>query len=132
MANDTKARAIQLIRTDDKVSGTVRFYDRREADVNKAFIGEVDVTKLPREALIKAAVHGLTQNILDSSNKLSGDDRVAFIKKACTIVQNGGWSSAPIDEDAAFKNAVEALVKLNVPRDVAEKVVTEQRAKLAS
>lgn len=136
-ANTTKTRTPTLIRTDDKVPGVVSFYDRRVEDVNKAFIGRVDVAKMlkvderlmPGSPLIKAAIHGITQNILDSSNKLEGDERVAYIKSACKIVQEGGWASAPVDLAAARENAISALVKLNIPRAQAEAMVAAQMPK---
>jgi hypothetical protein len=119
MANDTKARGIQLIRTDDSIPGIVRFYDRREANVQKAFIGQINVTELDEQARNRAAVHGVTQNVLDSSNKLTGDERVAFIKKACAHVQSGGWSAAPVDEAKQLADLQSALAKL--PADVRAK-----------
>ena len=49
MANTTAikgTRPAQLIRTDDSVPGVVSFYDRREADVEKALIGSVEVPRM--------------------------------------------------------------------------------------
>ncbi len=125
-ATTTKARAIQLIRTDDATPGLVKFFDRREADVKKAFIGQVDVTKLSQEALYRAARHGLTQNLLDSSNKLEGDARRDFIAKACVTVQNGGWSSAPVDEAKQVENAISALTKLGFSAEVAAQMIAKK------
>lgn len=123
MADANKGRGTQLLRTDDSIPGMVRFFDRRVTDVKAAYIAQVDVSQLDRAALLKAAVHGITQNILDSSNKLEGDARVAFVKKACTVVQNGGWSSTPVDEDTLRKNAIEAFVKMGLTRAAAEAAV---------
>jgi hypothetical protein len=130
MANgNTKARNVQLIRTDDKIPGTVRFYDRRVEDAGKAFIGEVNIARMMDDrgqslaiipdCIVKAAIHGYTQNILDSSNKLDGDERVAFIRNACRIVQDGGWSSAPVDEEKARETAISAMMKLGFTREAA-------------
>lgn len=122
MANETKSRGTQLLRTDDSTAGRVKFYDRRQADVGKAYIAEVDVSKLSREALERAAVHGITQNILDSSNKLDGDARVAFVKDAARIVQQGGWASAPQDTAKVRENAIAALTKLGFTIEAATKL----------
>lgn len=125
-------RGIQLIRTDDSVSGVVRFFDRREADVKAAFIGEVIIAQMGTatdeelvlpDAIMRAARHGVTQNILDASNKLEGDDRVAYIASMCERVQNGGWASAPVDEEKLRANAISALIKLNIPADKAAQMV---------
>jgi hypothetical protein len=90
MATATKTRGQQLLRTESE--GTVqRFFDRRSG----AFVGAFDTAALPEGALHRAAMHGLTQNILDSSNKLDGDARIAHVKAQCEIVQAGGWASAP-------------------------------------
>lgn len=127
MANETKSRGIQLIRTDDAVQGIVRFYDRREEDVKKAFISEVDVTKLSTEALYRAARHGITQNLLDSSNKLEGDARVNFIREQSRIVQNGGWASAPVDAAKLRENAISALTKLGFDAETAARMVDAKK-----
>ena len=135
MANDTKTRGTQLLRTDDSTPGMVRFYDRRQNDVNKAFVGQVDIAKMlkagehlqPDSPIVKAAVHGITQNILDSSNKLEGDERVAFVRKACATVQAGGWASAPVDEAKARENAINALMKLGFTREAAVAAVDKKR-----
>lgn len=134
-ANVTKTRGQVLLRADDKVSGVVSFYDRREADVAKAFIGKIDVNAmLPAGVVIpphviKAACHGYTQNMLDSSNKLEGNERVAYVRKTCAIVQAGGWASAPMDEAAIRENAIAGLVKLNIPRAQAEAIVAKNMPK---
>lgn len=114
MADATKTRGTQLIRADRTVSGVVTFYDSREKDAAKAKIGEV---KFPADVVapahvIKAAIHGWTQNILDSSNKLEGDARVKFVKEACTLIAGGGWASAPVDEEAAKTAARTAIDKM--------------------
>jgi hypothetical protein len=119
MQQTNKTRGVQLLRTDDSTPGKVKFYDRRQEDVTKAFIAEVDVTKLSRDALLRAAVHGLTQNILDASNKLEGDARVKYVKDACRIVQDGGWASAPVDEEKLRENALAALMKLGLNKEAA-------------
>lgn len=135
MANQPKARAAQLIRTDDRTLNVVKFFDRREVDVNKAFIGEVDVTRIGcaedeeievPAALSRAAIHGITQNIMDASNTLTGDERVAFIAKACVIVQQGGWASAPVDEAKATQKAIAALTALGMSLEQATKIATER------
>lgn len=139
MANTTAikgTRPAQLIRTDDSVPGVVSFYDRREADVEKALIGSVEVPRMGlrddepdlelNACVARAAVHGVTQNILDASNKLEGDARVAFIRRACDVVKNGGWASAPVDEAAAVAKAVKALMALGMDRDEAERIATQR------
>lgn len=120
-------RGIQLVRTDDSVKGTVQFFDRRKTDVQQAFIARVSVQGMSQEALIRAAIHGITQNILDSSNKLDGDERVAYIKHACRVVQNGGWASAPVDEAAQIERAVQALVKLGIAEPEARRMATVKK-----
>jgi hypothetical protein len=125
---DNKTRAIQLLRTDDSIEGKVRFYDRRQTDVNKAFVAEVDVSKLDRKALLRLAVHGATQNILDSSNKLEGDERVTFVRKACATVQQGGWSSAPVDEAKLQENVVNGLMKMGFTREAALAAIAAKKA----
>ena len=117
---ENKTRATRLIRTDDSIPGVVKFYDCRETDVAKAYIGAVELALMCEErefleaipsCIVRAACHGYTQNILDSSNKLEGDARVAFVRKAIDQVNAGGWASTPIDEDAARAKAISALVK---------------------
>lgn len=133
MADANKTRGMQLLRTDDSLPGCVRFYDRRQTDVNKAFIAQVSLESLAiragvtkellgkdeMKAIMRAAVHGVTQNILDSSNKLEGDARVTFVRNACRIVQDGGWASAPVDEEKQRENAIAALMKLGFTKDAA-------------
>lgn len=128
MANETttKARPAQLIRTDDSTPGVVRFYDRRQPDAKLAFIAEVDVRKMTPDTLHRAARHGVTQNLLDASNKLEGNARVAFIKAQCAIVQQGGWASAPVDEAALIQRAIDALTKLGVPLDKATAIANKR------
>jgi len=138
---DNKTRGTQLLRTDDSVPGVVKFYDRRQTDVAKAFVAEVSIIRMLGDsmqkagmgeedatevlstdgftAVIRAAVHGVTQNILDASNKLEGDERVAFIRKACTIVQSGGWASAPVDEAKQRENVISGMMKLGFTREAA-------------
>lgn len=138
MANETtKTRGQQLIRTDDKVPGRVRFFRRDEADAAKAAIAEIDVMLIPgtdgdtlanrgvdpKHPIVAAAVHGYTQNVLDSSNKLDGQARVDFIKKACGTIQAGGWASAPADDAKVRENAINALMKMGFPRAAAEAAV---------
>lgn len=117
MANDTKTRGTQLIKTERDELGIVRFFDRRDGK----FIGSVDVTRLEEKALHRAALHGITQNILDSSNKLDGDERVAFIRDACEVSQSGGWASAPssIDPEKAREAAIKAFMAMGLTRDAA-------------
>lgn len=111
--SNTKTRGIQLIRTFTEGS-KVRFYDRREEDVQKAFIAEVDVAELGESALYRAALHGITQNLLDSSNKLTGDERVRHIAEQANIVQAGGWASAPseVNIESAKAKMIAALVAM--------------------
>lgn len=125
MANDTKTRAAQVIRTDDKISGTVRFYDRRVDDVKLAYIGQVDVSQLEQAAIQRAAVHGVTQNIMDSSNKLDGDARVSFIRSACEQAQQGIWISAPsqLDPIKVRENAIKAMMAFGLTAEAAAKLV---------
>ena len=127
MTNETKARGIQLIRTDDSTPGLVKFYDRRQTAVALAFIAQVDVTMIPddqgdtltdagfsaKHPIVSAARHGITQNLLDSSNKLEGDARVDFIRQQCKVVQSGGWASAPVDSAKLVENAKSAILKLH-------------------
>ena len=130
MNTQTKSRPAQLIRTDDSSRGIVRFYDRREADQQSAFIGAVDVSKLPQEALFRAARHGITQNILDASNKLTGDDRVDFIRQACATVQGGGWASAPVDAATAREKVVAALMKLGIYTQAQAEAIADGQVKI--
>ena len=118
---ETKTRGMQLIRTD--VQGSViRFYDRREEDVEQAFIAQVDVAELGEAPLYRAATHGLTQNLLDSSNKLEGNARVEHIRQQCRVVQAGGWASAPSEvniESAKTKMIAALISKGKSPEDAA-------------
>jgi hypothetical protein len=149
MADATKTRGQQLIRTDDKIPGRVRFLRRDIEDVAKASIAEIDVMLIPHEVeaevdgeavkvnvtlaslgfppahpIVAAAVHGYTQNVLDSSNKLDGQARVDFIRKACGLIQAGGWASAPQDDAKVRENAISGLMKLGLSRAAAEAAVT--------
>lgn len=143
MAESNKSRGIQLLRTDDSIPGVVRFYDRREDDVQRAFVAQFSVPAIVgftdrdemkellgdgTEALLRAACHGLTQNILDSSNKLEGDERIAFVRKACATVQAGGWASAPVDEAKARQTAISALVKVGFTPEAAAAIVDKKQA----
>lgn len=83
--------------------------------------GEID-GMIPT-CVIRAALHGYTQNVLDSSNKLNGDERVEFIRKACETINAGGWSSAPQDVEKTRANAIAALVKLGMTQQAAENAV---------
>ncbi len=132
MANANQSgRGIQLIRTEDNLPlQQVSFYDRRETDVRAAFIGTIHLPTIAGEAMtspaiVKAALHGYTQNVLDSSNKLTGDERVAFIRKACETINAGGWASAPQDEGKIRENAISALVKLGFSQSAAEATVAK-------
>lgn len=133
MANETKTRGQQLIRADRAVSGIVKFLDMRVENVGKALIGQVSfadvmVSELAKQSIpedkarkmatampagiVRAAIHGWTQNLLDSSNKLEGDARVAFVKAGCETIKGGGWVSAPVDENAAKENLNKAVDKM--------------------
>lgn len=120
MANETKSRGTQLLRTETEGT-TVRFFDRRQGK----FIGAFDVAKLDAKALHRAAMHGLTQNILDSSNKLDGDARVAHIARQCEVVQAGGWASSPseVNIDKAKEKMIQALVASGKTPEEAAKMV---------
>lgn len=117
---NTKTRGAQLLKTETEGS-TVRFFDRR----NGAFVGAVNVAKLDESALYKAALHGLTQNLLDSSNKLDGDARIEHVKTQAAIVQAGGWASAPseVNIDSAKAKMVAALVASGRTPEEAAKMV---------
>ena len=121
MATENKAtRGTQLLKTES--TGTVqRFFDRRSG----AFVASFDTAKLPEAALHKAAMHGLTQNLLDSSNKLEGDARIAHIKTQCEIVQAGGWASSPaeVNIDAAKAKMIAALVAMGRTHEEATKMI---------
>lgn len=103
MAQANKTTRTHLIRTEDTGDSIVRFFDRRTGE----HIAMVDTAQLSEAALQRAARHGVTQNLLDSSNKLEGDARVAFIRAQAAIVQSGGWAEAPSQVDP-----VEAMAKL--------------------
>lgn len=122
MANEKKAatRGVQLIKTETEGS-TLRVFDRR----NGAFVASVNVAELDEKALHKAALHGITQNLLDSSNKLDGDERLAHIKRQAEVVQAGGWASAPseVNIDAAKAKMVAALVASGKSHGEASKMV---------
>lgn len=122
MAQDKKAasRGIQLVKSETEGS-VIRFFDRR----NGAFVTSVDVSKMPAVAQLRAAMHGVTQNLLDSSNKLEGDARLAHIKGQCEVVQNGGWASAPseVNIDAAKTKMIAALVASGKSHEEATKMV---------
>ena len=107
MTAQTKTRGTQLLKTEE--AGTIRRFFRRDTG---AFVGAFDVAKLPQDALYRAAAHGLTQNILDSSNKLDGQTRCDHVARQCEIVQAGGWASAPqeVNIDAAKAKMIAALI----------------------
>jgi hypothetical protein len=142
MADANKSRGIQLLRTDDSVAGAVSFYDRRQANVAQAFIAKVSMESLAiaagvtkealahdgMKAVLRAAVHGVTQNILDASTKLEGDARVKFVRDACRIVQNGGWASAPVDEEKLRENTISAMMKLGFTREAAIAALNTKKA----
>lgn len=122
-------RAPSLIRTDDSVPGVVSFYDRRQENAQAAFIAQIDVRVIapdldPTNPAMRAAVHGYTQNVLDSSNSLSGDARVAYIKTSCDRIMAGGWASVPVDAAAQREKAIVAMMKLpGWTRAMAERAV---------
>lgn len=122
MANEKKApvRGVQLLKTEVDGS-TLRVFDRRDG----AFVAAVNVAKLAEAALHRAAIHGLTQNLLDSSNKLEGDARIAHIKTQAAIVQDGGWASAPteVNIDAAKAKMIAALVAMGKTPEEASSMV---------
>lgn len=122
MANEKKApvRGVQLLKTEVDGS-TLLVFDRRDG----AFVTAVNVAKLTETALHRAAIHGLTQNLLDSSNKLEGDARIAHIKTQAAIVQDGGWASAPteVNIDAAKAKMVAALVAMGKTPEEASSMV---------
>lgn len=103
----TKTRGIQLLKTETEGS-VLRIFDRR----NGAFVAAVNVEQLAEGALYRAALHGITQNLLDSSNKLEGDERIAHIKAQAEIVQAGGWASAPseVNIESAKAKMIAALI----------------------
>lgn len=72
----------------------------------------VDLDKIPQESLHKFAIHGMTQNLLDSSNKLEGEARVRHLQEQAAIVQAGGWASAPreVNLESAKARMLAALV----------------------
>lgn len=117
---ETKARGAQLVKTETEGT-TVRFFDRR----NGKFVASFDVAKLDAKALHRAAMHGLTQNILDSSNKLDGDKRLEHIAQQCGVVQAGGWASAPteVNIDQAKAKMIAALVASGKSHEEAAKMV---------
>jgi hypothetical protein len=143
MANDTtKTRGTQLIRTEVVRfyrRNVVRFYRRDVTDAAQAFIAEINIWAIPdgegntleesaerfadNHPIVRAAVHGYTQNVLDSSNKLDGQARVDFIAKACKQIQAGGWASAPTDDAKVRENAIKALMKLGLTQAAAEAAV---------
>jgi hypothetical protein len=116
----TKTRGQQLVKTEQ--TGTVQRFFRRDTG---AFIGAFDTAKLPDGALHRAAMHGLTQNLLDSSNKLEGQARCDHIARQCEIVQAGGWASAPseVNIDAAKAKMIAALVAAGRSPEEAAKMV---------
>jgi hypothetical protein len=87
----------------------------------------IEPADVPKQ-IIAAAIHGYTQNMLDSSNKLDGNDRVNHIRKQCDIVQAGGWASAPVDAAAQRTRAIEALMKMDFTREEAEAAVDKKGA----
>lgn len=103
----TKTRGIQLLKTETE-GATLRIFDRRSG----AFVASVNVAQLTEGALHRAALHGITQNLLDSSNKLEGDERIAHIKAQAEIVQAGGWASAPseVNIESAKAKMIAALI----------------------
>jgi hypothetical protein len=120
MATENKTRGTQLLKTETE-GPTVRFFDRRSG----AFVASVNVAKLTEGALHRAALHGLTQNLLDSSNKLEGDARIVHIKAQAEIVQAGGWASSPteVNIDAAKAKMIAALVAMGKTPEEATKMV---------
>lgn len=142
-------RGTQLVRTDDSVSGKVKFFNRRETDVKKAYVSEIDIRAMAETAIeavladpevtepdaalhamverlgpvIRLAVHGATQAVLDCSNKLDGQARLDYISKMCDVVEKGGWPSAPVDEGAMRQKQIDTFVKMGLTRDAATAAV---------
>lgn len=130
MANSTKTRGSQLIRADRSVSGIVTFYDTRITEASAARIGAIrfpDDCDAPAH-VVRAAMHGWTQNLLDSSNKLEGDARVDFIRKGCETINAGGWVSAPVDDDKARENAAKAFDKMVLQGLITQAQADEMKA----
>lgn len=123
MANSKAARPGQLIKTIRDDAG-VSFFDRRtEQQIGR--INMIELRDQEPEYFLRAAVHGTTQNILDASNKLEGDDRVAFIAQACDLASAGSWASAPseIDPDKARAAAIKAFMALGLSPEAAASAV---------
>lgn len=118
MAKATRGQ--QLIRTDRSTPGQVTFYDARKENAQAGKIGTLSLRRIAGDegyeslnaAIARAAIHGYTQNLLDSSNKLDGDDRVAFIARGIEILHNEGWVAAPVDDEKAKAGAIAALEKM--------------------
>lgn len=118
MAKET--RGIQLFRTE--THGTsLNVFNR----MNDTLVARVDVARLDVAALHRAAIHGITQNLMDSSNKLSGDERVAHVAQQAAIVQRGGWASAPstVNVESAKAKMIAALVAKGRTADEAAALV---------
>lgn len=143
MANATKTRGGQTIRTDRTIGGQVTFYDARIEDVALARIGILkvasiqgmaDVVDLIPAHVIRATLHGYTQNILDSSNKLDGDARVDFVRKAVALIHAGGWASAPQDEAKTLRDALDGMRKMQaiMPNPAMAAMIADYEAKIAA
>lgn len=126
MANDTKTRGVQLIRTDESVPGKISFYDRRVANATQALIATIDVREIPEAGLHRFAVRGLSGNILDSSNKLDGDERVDWIRRACVAAQQGVMATTATDEGKLRETAIAALVKIGMTVEAATEIVNKR------
>lgn len=126
MANETKTRGIQLIRTDESIPGKVSFYDRREANAQRALIGTVDLESMPREGVLRFAARGITGNLLDSSNKLEGAARIDWLRGAIATANQGIMASTAVDADKLRQNAIDALVKLGLTAAAAAQIVDKR------
>jgi len=123
MAKATRGQ--QLIRTDRSIPGQVTFYDAREENAQAGRIATLRLVDIAGDAEIpapiaRAAIHGYTQNLLDSSNKLDGDDRVRFIRQGVETLRNGGWVSAHGGDEKAKAGAIAALEKMYAVMPLAE------------
>lgn len=132
MAKATRGQ--QLIRTDRAVPGQVSFYDARQENAQAGKIGTLSLARIAPDtdippAIARAAIHGYTQNLLDSSNKLDGDERVAFIRRGIETLHNGGWVAAPVDDEKAKAGAIAALEKMYavMPSDEIREMIANLR-----
>lgn len=126
MANETKTRGIQLIRTDESIPGKVSFYDRRETNAQRALIGTVNIEAMPRDGVLRFAARGVTGNLLDSSNKLEGEARIEWLRGAISTANQGIMASTAVDADKLRQNAIDALVKLGMTAAAAAQIVDKR------